>query len=190
MLPDNHKFIGWVIAIGSLLFLIAAFGPYARVFGNDPPEKKLEIITRLKIYWDIGHIFFGGGAVITVAGLSVLAFGMKNVEGGLGAQIGSILMIVGGFLWFWSCLERISSPEGFIYGNNTPYLFAIYSVLTQVGMVMVGWMLLNADMADWIGWMFTIGGIALFVLMVIFKDMPPFVYYIITSVLAINLIRH
>ena len=72
-------------------------------------------------------------------------------------------------------------------GENTPYLFIVYSVLTQAGLVLIGIFFLKSDIVNWIGWMFIIGAAIFFVLMVIFKDMPPFVYYVLTLIASIVL---
>jgi hypothetical protein len=72
-------------------------------------------------------------------------------------------------------------------GINTTYIFLLYSLLTQVGLVLVGIILLRSGIANWVGWMFIIGSAAFFLLMVIFRDMPPFVYYVLTMIAAVTL---
>jgi hypothetical protein len=101
------------------------------------------------------------------------------------ALSGLILMGTGALLWSWHITERFLDPEGFANGTNTPYLFLIYSVLTQAGLVLVGWFLLKTPLANWMGWMFILGSVLLFILMVIFKDMPPLSYYILTLVFSV-----
>ena len=91
-------------------------------------------------------------------------------------------------MWSWHVTERILDPQGFAYGTNTPYLFLIYSILTEIGLFLIGFYLLKTHVRDWVAWMFIIGAALLFILMFIFKDMPPFVYYVLTLVMSVALL--
>lgn len=176
-----------LLGLGSILFLIAAFLPYSRVFIEPDPDKKMTIITSMNRMWNVGHVFFSSGALLTVVALGILSYGFRNTKGVNWSYIGVALLFIGAVLWSWHVAERISNPEGFARGTNTPYLFVIYSVLTQIGLIFVGILLLNTFLANWVGWMFIIGGTLLFILMVIFRDMPPFAYYMITVITAVVL---
>lgn len=58
---------------------------------------------------------------------------------------------------------------------------------TAIILALVGIMLPKSDPANWLGWMFILGSVVLFILMVIFRDMPPFVYYVLTMIAAVVL---
>ena len=137
--------------------------------------------------WIFGHILFGLGSIITVVAFGIQSYGLKEIANSMWSHLGVILMSLGAVLWCWIVIERIINPEDFAYGRNTPFLFPAYSLLTQLGLVFIGIMLLKSSMANWIAWMFIIGSVILFLLMVIFKDMPPFVYYVLTIVAAVAL---
>jgi hypothetical protein len=53
---------------------------------------------------------------------------------------------------------------------------------------LIGFFLLRTPISNWLGWMFILTSSLLFILKVIFKDMPPFAYYIFTLVLSISLL--
>jgi hypothetical protein len=187
MEPSFQRSVSILLGFGSLLFLVAAFLPYSKVFVEPVAEKKLEIILRMKNMWIFGHILFGLGSIITVVAFGIQSYGLKEIANSMWSHLGVILMSLGAVLWCWIVIERIINPEDFAYGRNTPFLFPAYSLLTQLGLVFIGIMLLKSSMANWIAWMFIIGSAILFLLMVIFKDMPPFVYYVLTIVAAVAL---
>lgn len=180
-----QKNIAILLGIGSFLFLVAAFLPYSRVFAEPSPEKKLAIIMNMRKLWNIGQILFGLGAIITAVAFGFLSFGLREITGIVGSRIGFFLMLAGALLWSWHVTERMINPAAFTSGNNTPYLFVVYSVFTQVGLVLLGILFVNSSIANWVGWMFIIGSALFFVLMVIFKDMPPFVYYLISIIASV-----
>lgn len=176
-----------LLGLGSLLFLVAAFLPYSRVFAEPSSEKKLAILTEMKTMWTIGSFLFGSGAVLAAIAFGIQSIGLKQVPGAALSYLGVILMLIGSVSWCWHLYERTVDVNAFAMGENTPYLFIVYSVLTQAGLVLIGIFFLKSDIVNWIGWMFIIGAAIFFVLMVIFKDMPPFVYYVLTLIASIVL---
>lgn len=188
MQPSSLKTATFIIGIGSLLFLVAAFLPYSKVFVEHDPERRMAIITDMKRMWNIANIFFSLGAIITVIGLTLFLFGFKGIVNTRLSYLNIFLLSVGAVLWSWLVTERIISPEKFANGTNTPYLFAIYSIFMQVGLFLFGFLLLKTTLVNWVSWVFMLGSSTLFILMVIFKDMPPFVYYLLTLTLSVVMI--
>lgn len=184
------KLASIVLMLGSLFFLIAAFLPYSKVFIEPDAEKRVEIILSMQRMWIAGHVMFALGSLITVIGLGMYMSGMERLHNTVLTFTGIILLAVGALLWTWHVTERIIHPEGFARGNLTPYLFLAYSLLTQAGLLIIGYVMIRSNMISWVGWMFLIGSASLFVLMVIFKDMPPFVYYLLTLVFSVALLFH
>lgn len=182
-----QKTTALLLGLGSILFLVAAFLPYSRVFVEPVAEKKLEIITSMKKMWNIGQVLFGLGSMVTVAALGLQSYGFREIPGVRWSHLGVTLMFLGAAFWCWHVTERIIKPEAFANGTHTPYLFLVYSLLTQIGLVLIGILLLRSDVVNWVGWMFIIGSGAFFLLMVIFKDMPPFVYYVMTLIASVVL---
>jgi len=174
-----------LLGLGSILFLIAAFLPYSRVFIESDPEKKLSIINSMPNLWNVGHVLFGSGAMLTAVALGLFSYGNRDLPGTTWAFAGVALILTGAVLWNWHVAERIIHPESFARGTHTPYLFLIYSIFTQIGLVFMGILLLNTVLPNWAGWMFISGGAVLFLLMLLFRDMPPFVYYMIMIVVSV-----
>ena len=184
----SNRPVGLVLLTGSLLFLVAAFMPYSRVFVENDPATRLDIINRYSTMWNLGQVLFALGSLVTVLGLTFFLFRYRDGVSGSWAWIGVLLLLAGAVLWTWHCLERLISPEGFANGTLTPYLFTIYSIFTQAGLICFGIFLLGTGLSGWTGWMLIAGMVILGILYVIFRDMPPFVYYVLTLVLAIKLL--
>jgi len=184
----QSKASGLILLLGSLLFMIAAFLPYSRVFAESDPGVRLEILQQQRKMWSTGQILFVLGSVITVLGLFFLYFRLRDSIPGTWALFSVIMLLAASLLWSWHCVERMISPEGFVNGTLTPRLFLLYSILTQAGLIVFGILLLGTNMASWTGWMLIAGTALISILMIIFKDMPPFVYYVFTLILAIKLL--
>ena len=185
---ENPKFASLVILVGSLLFLVAAFMPYTRVFAEPDPEKKLAIIQKSSAQWDVGHVLFILSSLITALGLTLMIRSFGQSFQPFWVWLAALALVLGAVLWSWHCLERLVSPEGFVQGENTAYLFLLYSILTMAGLLVMGLFLLRTGLPAWLGWMLIGGTTLVAVLMIVFKDMPPFVYYVFTLVLGIRLL--
>lgn len=184
----HNKAAGLVMLLGSILFIIAAFLPYSRIFAESDPAVRMEIISQQAKMWRTGQVLFVLGSVITVLGLVFLYYKFRTSIHSSLAWLSILFLLAGSILWSWHCVERMISPEGFVNGTLTPKLFLLYSILTQAGLIIFGVLLLGTNLAGWMAWMLILGTVLISILMIIFKDMPPFVYYVFTLILAIKLL--
>ncbi len=182
--------IGSIIIIaGSVLFIIAAFSPISRIFGIPAPERKLEIILSAPNQWITAQIFFALGALVTVAGLSIVTYSFRNQPFSVLLNISVAILFIGASLWIWHVYLRAVDPQLFTDRGIPVWYFATYTFLTQIGLAFFGIALLRTGLQNWVGWMM-IGSMGFFfVLTIIFRDMPPFVYYIVTLITGVMLYR-
>jgi hypothetical protein len=178
-----------VIAIGSILFLAAAFSPISRIFGIGDAERKLEIIMGSRTQWMVAQWLFALGALVTAAGIGL--FALRAI--GKGASIflftSAALIGVGALLWSWQVFQRAVDPARFVAGDIPNWGFVAYSLMTILGLAVLGVGLLRTDMQPWVGWL-SIGAAGLFLVVgIVFRDMPPFVYYIILLTIGFMLFR-
>lgn len=176
---------------GSILFLIAAFMPIAKVYMETDSATRLHWIMESRLQWNISQVLFGLGALITAWGVGFLQINLSELPKSNLGWIAISTIAIGAILWSIHVYLRMTAPEGWIDGDF-PYighLFVIYTILTQLGFLLIGLMLLDSDFPSWLGWMFAVGGVLLFLLTVIFKDMPPFIYYVMTTIAAVYIIR-
>jgi hypothetical protein len=183
-----QKVAAIVVVVGSILFLAAAFSPVSRVFGVRDVDERLAILSAAPTQWQVSQVGFGLGAVVTALGIALLAPAFRGPITGLLAGAAALLLVGAGF-WVWHVWLRAADPPAFVRGDLPHWNFVVYSLLSQVGFALAGVALLRAGLPAWVGWML-IGGMGLFlVLMVVFRDMPPFVYYVLTLIAGVVVYR-
>ena len=178
-----------ILLVGSVLFIIAAFMPISRVFVEPSPAAKLEIITTNRTVWTASQVLFGLGASIAAIGLGFVAHHLRGTPGAVWAYIGLAAVILGAVLWEGHVYLRAVDPEGFVEGRLIGWLFPAYALLTQVGLLAFGVAYLRAGYPAWLGGITVAGAVIFFIVYLVFKDIPPFVYYILTFIAGIRLMR-
>jgi hypothetical protein len=176
----SYTTIAWIILIGCLLFLFAAFNPSAMVFGVQGAQAKLEVIRRHERLWVISQYAFGLGAVVAAAGYLLLARagGPLAAHGGL-LMLVSSGMLAGALLWGINLYMRATDFEGFANGTQPNWPFLAYTLLTLLGLAVWGYVYLQGGFPVWLGWGTMAPALILLGLLLVFRDMPPFVYYLI-----------
>jgi len=176
----SYTTIAWIILIGCLLFLFAAFNPSSMAFGMQGAEAKLEVIRRYERLWVISQYAFGLGAVVAAAGYLLLARagGPQAAYGGLLTLVSSG-MLAGALLWGINLFMRATDFEGFANGMQPNWPFLAYTLLTLLGLAVWGYVYLQGGFPVWLGWGTLVPALILLGLLLVFRDMPPFVYYLI-----------
>lgn len=178
-----------ILLVGSVLFIIAAFMPVSQVFVEPTPAAKLEIITSNRTAWSASQVLFGLGGSIAAIGLGFVAYHLHGTPGAVWAYIGLAAVILGAVLWDGHVYLRAIEPEGFVEGRLIGWLFPAYALLTQVGLLAFGVAYLLAGYPAWLGGVTVAGAVIFFIVYLIFKDIPPFVYCVLTFIAGIRLIR-
>jgi hypothetical protein len=177
------------IIVGSVLFLVAAFSPISRIFGMPDAGGRLEIIAGSPNQWLLAQLLFALGSIVTAVGIGLVAVRFAGQGFTIYLTTSAVVMVVGALLWCWHVYLRAVEPARFVAGEIPLWLFAAYSLLTMAGLALLGTALLQTTLAAWVGWL-PIGSAALFlVLALVFGDMPPFVYYVITLTIGVVLYR-
>jgi hypothetical protein len=178
------RFGSIVIIIGSVFFLIAAFSPVSRIFGLPSADRKLEIILSAQNQWMVAQVFFALGALVTAAGIGIIAYHFRGQSFSALMNTAVVILAIGALLWTWHVYLRAIDPQLFVPKGIPVWYFAAYTLLTQIGLAFFGVALLRTELQNWVGWMM-IGSMGLFFLLtLIFRDMPPFVYYVVTLIMA------
>jgi hypothetical protein len=184
-----HKISAFVIILGSIFFLIAAFSPISRVFAEPSANKKLEIIMESRNAWTFSQFFFAAGALITVIGIGLSGVLFRAHPFSSTIYVSAAFLLVGAIFWIWHVYLRAIDPAAFTEGTIPVWLFAAYTFLTQAGLIIYGAAFLQTGIPEWVGWMMIVSMSLFFLLTIIFKDMPPLVYYLITLVTGIMIYR-
>lgn len=174
----SNSTIAWVLLTGCLLFLAAAFNPSAMAFPAAGAEAKLKIIREHHVLWVLSQYGFGLGAVVTAAGFVLLA--SAHAGGTRLVGLVSYGMLAGALVWGINLIQRATDVEGFAAGTHPVWPFLAYTLLTMLALAVWGWFYLQGDFPAWLGWATLVPILILFVLLVVLRDLPPFVYYVIT----------
>jgi len=175
-----QRIAGSVLIIGSILFFIAAFSPIAQVFSEPDAAKKLEILMNGGRGWIVDQIFFALGSLVTAAGLALVAYQFRTIPHSWLVFLGLAAVVIGAVLWSWNVYLRAIDPQAFAAGTLPAWPFILYTILTQAGLAAFGSGLSRSTLPHWAGWVLTGGSLLFFLVYLIFKDMPPFAYYILT----------
>lgn len=184
---STERLAAIILIVGSVLFMIAAFMPVSRVFVEPSPAAKLEIITTNRTAWSASQVLFGLGASIAAIGLIFVAYHLRGTPGAVWAYIGLVAVILGAVFWDGHVYLRAVDPEGFVEGRLIGWLFPAYALLTQLGLLAFGVAYLRAGYPAWLGGITVGGAVIFFIVYLVFKDIPPFVYYVLTFIAGIRL---
>jgi hypothetical protein len=159
--------------------------PVSQVFVEPNPAAKLEIIITNRTAWTASQVLFGLGASIAAIGLGFVSHHLRGTPGAVWAYIGLAAVILGAVLWDGHVYLRAIDPEGFVEGGPVGWLFPAYALLTQVGLIAFGVAYLRAGYPAWLGGVTVGGAVIFFIVYLVFRDIPPFVYYILTFIAGI-----
>lgn len=183
------KISGVVILIGSVCFLVAAFSPISRVFGLPNSKDKLAVITGDLAAWNVSQVLFSLGSIVTTLGVALLAYTLKDRPLAPLLFAAAVFLAVGAAAWSWHTYLRMKDPAAFVNGTLPGWHFVLYTLLTMAALTLVGIALLRMGFPAWTGWLLIGGSLLFLMLYIIFKDMPPFVHYLLGVALAIALLR-
>lgn len=191
-----QKLAGIVLIAGSVLFIIAAFMPITiKVITAPDAEKRIEFIQNEQSGWLLVNILFGAGSVVAVIGLGLLGLHIQGTANSsivkLAAYAAPALAGLGGLFWVIIVYNRAVLPAPEIANNLgiNAWMFPTYTLLTQVALMLVGWVLLQSGYPAWLGGGLLVLAVLSLVAFVVFKDMPPFVHYVLLLIVGIALVR-
>ena len=183
-----HNNISYLIIFGSFFFLVAAFLPISRVYTQMSVEAKIGLIKKSPITWIFSQFVFGLSSIIVAIGFLMLATEMEAGSNQIFEYIGGGLMLAGAIAWTIHVIQRAKKPSYFVNKKLSSFYFPFFTIATILGLIFIGIELLNENMAPVIAWL-TIGTNAVFlILYLIYKDMPPFFYYIMTLIIGFMLL--
>jgi hypothetical protein len=190
-----QKFAGIGLIIGSVLFIIAAFTPLTFNVVMADVQRRVELIQSQRVGWVILNILFGAGSIVAVIGLGLFAQHIQGTENNTVTKVISYIAVLaaalGALCWVVIVYNRATLPPQEIAGTLSvnDWLFPAYTLLTQLALMMVGFVLIQSGYPAWLSWgTLILAGLSLLAYL-IFKDIPPFAHYVLLLVLGISLVR-
>ncbi len=183
------KITAWTLIAGSLIFFAASFSPLSRVHMEASVEGKMAIITQAPSAWVLVQVLYGAGAVLTAAGIGSAAYQLRR-SSRLALWVPAAAATFVGSLFFASyAVFRAVNPQEWVKITPPDPAFFAYTLLTQAGLFLFGLVLLSSLYPRWLAWLFSASMLVLFILTLVFRDMPPFAYYLISLPAGIAFLR-
>lgn len=104
--------------------------------------------------------------------------------------VGFIALTIGAALWAWHGYWRALDPAALLEGAIPPWLFISYTLLTQIGLALIGIFFVRSEIISWVGWLLIAGTVVSLLLFLVLKDVPPFVYSLLTLITGVMLFRY
>jgi hypothetical protein len=190
-----QKIAGIGLMLGSVLFIVAAFTPLTFRVVTADMQQRIDLIQNERTGWVILNILFGTGSVIAAVGLALFAQHVQTLGGNTTIRVVSYLgaasVVLGALCWVIIVYNRAALPPQELGSNLSinNWIFPAYTLLTQIGLMVVGFVLIQSHYPAWLSWgTFVLAGLSI-VAYLIFKDMPPFVHYMLFLVMGIALVR-
>ena len=180
----QERVAGSLLIAGSLIFVLGAAIGVPRVFTEADPQERVRLLTEHLTVWRLAQPLYGLGPLVVVVGVGLLAAASPD-RWTRALLIGSgIVLTLGTLAWIWSLYLRGTRAVEFAVRSLPGWPFTTYAVLTMGGLGLLGVGLLGAGTPAWLAWL-TIGAAALFLIAYIrFKDIPPFVFYLLFLVVG------
>lgn len=173
---------GWLVLLGSVVFLAGAAYGVPRVFAIRTPEKRLALLQARADVWRRAQWPYAIGPLLAAVGVVSLGWGWSG-QARLLASGAGIALLVGAALWSVSCARRGRRIEEFSRGELPTAEWLGYVWLTLAGLALLG--VASLVLATWIGVLLLLAAVAFTALFVIMRDIPPFLFYLVLAVVGV-----
>lgn len=179
-----------VLAIGSSVFMIAAFMPPTQIYAAPDAATRIEILNKHTGLWVIHSILFASSMYVIAAGMGLF---IPNYSAGLPRNLGmaaSITCAIAVLCWLPIAVSRLRLNTILTTGDlgGPAGFFLAYTAFSILSFLLFGAAVLLSGYPAWMG----IVGIALPILTLVFgvvmKDVPPFFHYLGPLIISLTLV--
>ena len=180
---------GILLISGSTAFGIGAAIGVPKVFTERDPKARLRMLEDRLGLWRVAQPFYGLGPIIASVGAGYLA--AAELPAGWARTLlaaASVALVIGALAWAWSVYLRATRISEFAFGTLAAWPFKTYVLLTIGGLGLLSVGMLASGFPVWLG-LLTFGADILFLgIYVRFKDIPPFVFYLLLLLVGVVLL--
>lgn len=197
---STSRVAGVLLIVGSILFLSGA-GSYAfvrdkggpMIFGQ-PPREWLRLVFEHQALWRQATILFITGVIVTLLGLTLLGSLFRGAGDPAFSQVGLLAFVFGAIMWVINLAARLTldpwAAKAMVATGEIPEaykpitawtgaLFVIFTILTFAALAIYGGaVLVTGLLPGWAGWLAIVYGLAGLLLLVVTRDAPPFLHYL------------
>jgi len=169
----------WLILGGSVIFALGV-SPVPRVFTTVDPAERLQMLQARRTQWYVGQFAVIDGTVLTAIGVLLLDHADATFAAG-------VALLVGAIAWIPGLIRRGRDIEGFAYQRHTAWPYYTYTIASLVGLLLLA-VGLYQDGPVWLAWVVTLAAAGFGGLLLVTRDLPPFVFYVVLDTVAITLL--
>ena len=181
---STSELAGLLLVLGSVVFSVGAGIGVPRVHTERDPQVRLRMLREGAVAWRVAQPFYLVGPLIVPVGLGVLATDVPSGAERTLVAASAALVLGGALAWAWVVYLRTVDVPAFALGTLPAWPFVTYVWSTIGGLVLLGGGLLSGDLPAWLGWLTSVGAVALLVLYLRTKDLPPFTFYVLFTVVG------
>lgn len=190
---------GLLLILGLIVFVMAVMPAGTREFFEaEDDAEAIAAIENNEGAWQLSNLLFSLGGLLSAAGLVMLArrIGQASTDPTIQmiSKATSAMAILGVLIWVMLSIGRmVSSPEANVLESEAPSWydpawFVVYSILTLLAIIAVGYLLFRSGYPRLLGGFVFLFGILLLVSLIVSGDGVPLAYYFPTFILGIALL--
>jgi hypothetical protein len=175
-----------LVLAGSAIFLVGAGVGVPRVFTEPNAAERVHLLDNHRVRWRIAQPLYAIGPLVAGIGVGALASSAEEGSGRIWLGVSCLLLLAGAICWSWSVYLRFRHVREFALGELPGWSFACYVWLTLAGLAALGTGLLVGVFPGWTGWLTLTACLVFTVGYARFRDIPPFVFYILLPVVGLG----
>jgi hypothetical protein len=184
------KGAGWILIIGAVIFAAGSFSPSIGVFWESDPATKQQLIEEAQTLWQLTHLAWILGALLTVLGLGLVTYHLRSSHVAMMAILAFVAVLLGAAVGLWHLYLRATDPGAFTQGTLPGWHYGVYTALTLLGLAIYGFVYLRSGLPRWLGYVTIAGAVLAFIGFVVLQDVwPPLSYYALTFLAGVVLVR-
>jgi hypothetical protein len=165
-----QKLAGILFSVGALVAILGEFRPIIfNVLGaHDNPQLQAQYVENDPTGWAVAHLLMGAGSLIAAIGVALFARQVQGLSNNRNVRItsyvGAALAVVGTIFWAIVAYNRVTSAPQEVIANMgaANWMEWAYFLLTEIALVLVGFVLLQSGYPKWLGWLLLVlGGLML-----------------------------